>query len=138
MPPLTFRRTLPCSEIPLLRNPVRAPNTTLSSNAERADVTISLARHTVLIDDNDLLLASRCVTRASRDISWCAMELDCDCGGDSEARLVFGEEIDIMSDVIMFVSSSSRLLMIRMRHILLAWSCKQRCALATTRQKDSG
>lgn len=45
--------------MPFLKNPVRADNLTLSSNADRAEVTISFARHTVEIDDSERLDARR-------------------------------------------------------------------------------
>jgi hypothetical protein len=71
--------------MPLLRKPVRALKTTLSSSAARAEVTISFARHTVLIEDKERLEARRRDTRVSRGMSCCAMDRDCDLDEESEA-----------------------------------------------------
>jgi hypothetical protein len=71
--------------MPLLRNPVRALNTTLSSKAARAEVTISFARHTVLIEERERLDARRWDTRVSRGMSCCAMDRDWDLEEESEA-----------------------------------------------------
>jgi hypothetical protein len=87
--------------MPLLRNPVRALSTTLSSSAARADVTISFARHTVLIEDKERFEAKRCDTRVSRGMSCCAIERDWELDGESEALLrLMGGEADMLETMI--------------------------------------
>lgn len=58
-PFLTFRSILACCEIPFRRKAVRESKMMLSSTADRADVTISLALKTLLIEDKDLFDARR-------------------------------------------------------------------------------
>ena len=94
--------------MPLLRKPVRALKTTLSSSAARAEVTISFARHTVLIEDKERLEARRCDTRVSRGLSCRAMDRDCDLDEESEAWLrEIGGEFDIVDTVMAFSYSQS-------------------------------
>ena len=96
-PLLTFLKTFTCSEIPVLKYPVLAERTDDSSRAERAELTISLARQTELMDDRERLDARRWNTRVSRDTSLCAIELDCEADGESEAWLRLIDEDDIMA-----------------------------------------
>ena len=80
--PLTFLSSFACSAIPVLRKPVFADSFTLSSKDDRADVTISFARQTVLIDDRERFEARRWVTKASRGIS---LGWDWEADGESDA-----------------------------------------------------
>jgi hypothetical protein len=92
--------------MPLLRKPVRALKTTLSSSAARAEVTISFARHTVLIEDKERFEARRCDTRVSRGMSCCATDRDGDLDEESEAWLrEVGGQFDIV-DAVMILSYS--------------------------------
>lgn len=74
-----------CCEMPFLKKPVRDRKTALSSSADLAEVTISLALQTVLMDDRDRLDARRWVTNVSRDIS--SVGLVGEARWDSEAWL---------------------------------------------------
>ena len=71
--------------MPLRKKAVRESKMILSSTADRADVTISLALKTLLIEDKDLFDARRWDTRVSREtsLSWLVWELL----GDKEAWL---------------------------------------------------
>ena len=59
MPLRTFLNILTCSEIPDRRYPVLAERTDDSSRAERAELTISFARQTALMEDRDRFEARR-------------------------------------------------------------------------------
>lgn len=73
--------------MPCLKKLVRADSLTLSSRADLADVTISFALHTVLIDASDRFDASRYETRVSRAMSVSSCEWDWELDGESEDRL---------------------------------------------------
>jgi phosphohistidine phosphatase SixA len=89
--------------MPLLRNPVLALKTTLCSSAARADVTISFARHTVLIEDKERFEARRWNTRVSRVMSCCAIERDWELDGESEAwERLMGGEADMVQTMMCF------------------------------------
>jgi hypothetical protein len=98
IPLLTFLKILTCSEIPVRRYPVRADKTDVSSRAARAERTISLARHTALIEESDRFEASRCDTRVSRDTSSCSLDPVGEAAGETEARLLFRGEFDMLID----------------------------------------
>jgi hypothetical protein len=121
IPPRTFLKILTCSEMPLLRKPVRALKTTLSSSAARAEVTISFARHTVLMEDRERLEARRCDTRVSRGMSCCAMDRDCDLDEESEAWLrEIGGEFDIVDNIMVFSYCQSSYYC--SRGVILCWT----------------
>lgn len=89
--------------MPLLRNPVLALKTTLSSSAARAHVTISFARHTVLIEDKERFEARRWDTRVSRGMSCCGIERDWELDGESEAwERLMGGEADMVETMMCF------------------------------------
>jgi hypothetical protein len=69
--------------MPLRKKAVRESKMILSSTADRADVTISLALKTLLMEDKDLLDARRWDTRdlIGMSMSWSVWELL----GDKEA-----------------------------------------------------
>lgn len=97
IPLLTFLKTFTCSEIPVRKYPVRPDKTDDSSRAVRAELTISLARQTALIDDRERFEARRWDTSVSREMSLCTMELDCEADGESEAWLWVKGEVDILA-----------------------------------------
>lgn len=57
-------------------------------------MTISFARHTVLIDDRERLDARRWETRVSREMSW--REWDWEADGERDARLRSSGDVDIV------------------------------------------
>lgn len=59
MPLLTLWIMFNWCDIPLFKKPVRASRITLSTKADRVEVTISFALQTVLIDDSDRFEARR-------------------------------------------------------------------------------
>jgi hypothetical protein len=104
--------------MPLLRKPVRALRTTLSSSAARAEVTISFARHTVLIEERERLEASRCDTSVSREMSCCTVDRDWDLEEESEAWLrLAGGEADMVKAIRMYQISKVVVLSSRMCHL---------------------
>lgn len=78
---------------------MRADKTDDSSRADRAEWTISSARHTALIEERERFEARRWATRLSREISLRIVELDCEAAGDIEAWLLFRGEDDILMDL---------------------------------------
>jgi len=81
-------------------NPVLADSFTLSSRADLADVTISFARHTVLIDARARFAESKWATSVSRERSASCCECECDGepAGDRDPRLPSAGEDDIVVD----------------------------------------
>lgn len=74
--------------MPFLTNAVLAPKITLSSSADLAAVTISLALQTVLMEDSERLDASRCATKVSRGTSTMLfVDRICEFAGDNEVWL---------------------------------------------------
>ncbi len=82
--------------MPLVRNVVLASRMTLSSRAVLAEVTISLALQTVLMEASDRFDARRWDTRLSRGISWLEGR-SWEFPGDKEAwlRLSCAGDVDI-------------------------------------------
>src|SRR5438046_1305527 len=67
IPCRTLPSTCACDLIPRHRNVLRLDSTTHSSRCDLADVTISLARHTLWMLERERFADSRCATRVS---SW--------------------------------------------------------------------